>query len=103
MLVTGKLEVFKNQNGYNTAVLKAFGDNNELKGKTFVSCKLPESVKIEDGQTLTLDVKKGYLNAVYVGSDAPFTKLEINISECEVVKVFPEQKKSKKTSKKGAF
>lgn len=101
MLVTGKLEVFKNQNGYNTAVLKDFGDDNSVKGKAFISCKLPESVKIEDGQTLTLDVKKGYLNAVYVGSDAPFTKLEINISECEIVKVFPEPKKSKKTSKKG--
>ena len=84
MQVTGKLEVFKNQNGYNTAVLKAFGDDNALKGKAFVSCKLPETVKIEDGQTLTLDVKKGYLNAVYIGSDAPFTKLEINISECEI-------------------
>lgn len=100
MQVTGKLEVFKNQNGYITAVVKAFGDKNELKGKTFVSARLPESVQVKDGQTLTLDVKKGYLNAVYVGTDAPFTKLEINVVDCEVVSVFPEEKKSKKTSKK---
>ena len=101
MQVTGKLEVFKNKNGYYTAVLKAFGDNNELKGKAFMSVKLPESVEAKDGQTLTLNVKKGYLNAVYIGTDAPFTKLEINVVDCEVESVFPEEKKSKKTSKGG--
>ena len=100
MKVTGKLEIFKNRNGYFTAVIKAWDEENNVTGKAFMDVALPEDVKVEDGQTLTLNVKKGYLNAVYVGTDAPFTKLEINVVDCEVESVFPEEKKSKKTSKR---
>ena len=100
MKLTGKLEVFKNQNGYITAVIKDFDDNNQVRGKTYVSAKLPADVKVEDNQSLTLDVKEGYLDAVYVGTDAPFTKLQINVVKCEVANVFTPEKKSKKTSKK---
>ncbi|MBO7732131.1 MAG: hypothetical protein J6S67_06255 [Methanobrevibacter sp.] len=104
MLTTGRLEVFKNKNGYYTAVIKAWDSENNLKGKAFMNVELPEGTTCEDGQTLTLDVKEGYLNAVYVGCDAPFTKLVINIVKAEVVSIYPEPKKaknSKKNSKEG--
>ena len=100
MQLTGKLEVFKNKNGYHTGVIKCWDDNNKVTGKAFVDVKLPESVEVKDGQSLTLDVKEGYLNAVYVEAKEPFTKLRINVVECEVISVFPEEKKSKKTSKR---
>ena len=100
MKLTGKLEVFKNQNGYITAVIKDFDDNKQVRGKAYVSAKLPDYVVVEDNNSLTLDVKEGYLNAVYVDTDKPFTKLQINVVNCEVLNVFTPEKKSKKTSKK---
>lgn len=103
MKLTGTLEVFKNKNGYYTGVFKAWNeDSKELKGKAFMDVNLPEGVKVEDGQTLTLNVKEGYLNAVYVEAKEPFTKLKINVVDCEVTKVYPEVKKSKKTTRKEA-
>ena len=100
MKLTGKLEVFKNQNGYFTAVFKAWNDKNEVKGKAFMDVKLPESVQVKDGQTLTLDVKEAYLNAVHVeAGEKTFDKLKINVVDCEVISVYPEEKKPKKASK----
>ena len=96
MQVKGKLEIFKNRNGYFTAVIKAWGENKELQGKAFMDVALPEDLQVKDGQTLTLDVKEGYLNAVYVKAEKAensFTKLKLNIVKCEVVDVFPKEAK----------
>lgn len=99
--LTGVLEVFKNKNGYITGVIKAWDDNKALLGKTYLSVSLPKDVTVEEGQTLTLDIKEAYLNAVYIGTDAPFTKLEINVVKCDIKSVFPEAK-IKKSSKQVA-
>ena len=106
MLVTGKLEIFKNKNGYLSAVFKAWNDDNEVTGKAYMDAKLPEDIKVEDGQSLTIEVKEGYLNAVHVDGENPFNKLKINVVKCDVLDVFPKPetkkaKKSKKTSKGG--
>ena len=101
MKLTGTIEVFKNKNGYLTGVLKSFDeDNKKVLGKAYIDVKLPEEVEVKDGQTLSLDVKEGYLNAVYVDVKDAFTKLKINVVKCDVKAVFPEEKKAKKTSKK---
>ena len=102
MLISGKLEVFKNRNGYITAVFKAWEqEGHGVQGKAYMDANLPEDVQIKDGQTLTLDVKTAYLNAVHVDGENPFNKLKINVVDCEVKAVFPE-KKAKKPSKKVA-
>ena len=99
MKLTGILEVFKNKNGYVTGVIKAWDeDSKKVLGKAFMDVNLPKDVEIKDGQTLTLDVEEGYLNAYYVNSENPFTKLKINVVKCKIVDVFP--KEVKKTSKK---
>lgn len=101
--LTGTLEVFQNQKGYITGVFKAFDDKaNTVTGKCYMDVALPESVKVKEGQTLTLELKKAYLNAVHVEGENAFTKLKINVVDCEVIRVFPEEKEVKKTSKKGA-
>lgn len=97
--ITGTLEVFKNNRGYTTGVLKSFNDANQLTGRAYIDVTLPENVTVEEGQTLTLNVKTGYLNAVHVESENAFTKLKINVVECEITSVYPE-KKVKKSSKK---
>lgn len=102
MLVTGKLEVFKNENGYYTAVIKAWDKKNNLKGKAFMNVDLPDGMTCEDKQTLTIDVKEGYLNAVYIECGNPFTKLVLNIVKADIVSVYPEPKKAKKNSKKNS-
>jgi len=101
--LTGTLEVFQNKKGYVTGVFKAWDeDSKEVLGKAYMDVNLPESVKIEEGQTLTLDVKEGYLNAIFVKAENSFTKLKINVVDCEVKRIFPEPKKAKKSSKKEA-
>lgn len=103
MRLSGTLEVFQNKKGYVTGVFKAWNeDKKEVTGKAFMDVTLPESIKIQEGQTLTLNVKEGYLNAIYVDVENAFTKLKINVVDCEVTKVFPEEKKAKKPSKKEA-
>ena len=98
--LTGTLEVFQNQRGYVTGVLKAWSDDKCLLGKAYMDVALPEEIKIEEGQTLTLDVKEAYLNAVHCGEgDKAFTKLKVNVVNAEVKAIFPE-KKVKKSSKK---
>lgn len=97
--IEGNLEVFQNDKGYAISVIKAFEDK-ELLGKIFVDTKLPKGVELNKGETLTLNVKEGYLNAVHVEA-GQFTKLQINVVDCEVVKVFPERKEAKKASKRG--
>ena len=99
---SGRLEVFQNEKGYVTGVLKAWNEEEKkVLGKTYMDVRLPESVQVEKGQSLTLQVKTGYINAIYVSGDKPFTKLQLAVAECEVVRVFPESKKeAKKASKK---
>lgn len=99
--LSGTLEVFQNKKGYVTGVFKAWNEEaKEVLGKVYMDVKLPESVKIKEGQTLTLDVKTAYLDAVHVTGEHEFTKLRINVVDCKVTSVYPEEKKSKKTSKK---
>lgn len=99
MLVTGRLEVFKNRNGYYTAVVKAWdNDNKKVLGKAFMDVSLPGNITCEEGQTLTLNVKEGWINAFYV-EKGDFTKLKLNINNAEVESVFPEPKKAKKSKK----
>ena len=98
--LTGILEVFQNKKGYVTGVLKDWNEAEKtIAGRAYIDVNLPESVKIEEGQTLTLEVKTAYLNAVHVEGENAFTKLKINVVDCEVKSVFPE-KKAKKPSKK---
>lgn len=100
--LTGTLEVFQNRNGYVTGVFKAWNEAEKtIEGKAYMDVLLPKNVTIEEGQTLTLDVKTAYLNAVHVDGENPFNKLKINVVDCEVKAVFPE-KKAKKPSKKVA-
>ena len=99
--LSGTLEVFQNNRGYVTGVFKAWNEETKsVEGKAYMDVTLPESVQIKEGQSLTLDVKTAYLNAVYVSGEKPFTKLKINVVDCEIKKVFPEEKRSKKASKK---
>ena len=99
--LTGTLEVFQNKNGYVTGVMKAWNsDKKEVLGKAYLDVILPESVAVKEGQTLTLNVKEGYLNPVFVEGENSFTKLKINVVDCEIIRVYPEEEKSKKTSKR---
>lgn len=99
--LTGTLEVFQNKKGYITGVMKAWdSENKQVLGKAYMDVNLPESVTIKEGQTLTLNVKEGYLNPVFVEGENSFTKIKINVVECEITKVYPEEKKSSKTSKR---
>ena len=102
MKLSGNLEVFKNQRGYVTGVFKAWDEeSHEVLGKAYMDVALPEGTEVKDGQTLTLNVKEAYLNAVFCKGKDPFTKLKINVVDCEVIRVFPEEKKAK-PSKRGA-
>lgn len=99
--ISGTLEVFQNQKGYVTGVFKAWDeDSKSVLGKCYMDVTLPESVTIKEGQSLTLNVKTAYLNAVHVNTENAFTKLKINVIDCEVIRVFPEEKKPVKASKK---
>lgn len=99
--LTGTLEVFQNKKGYVTGVMKAWDDNKTLVGKAYMDVNLPESISIEEGQTLTLDVKEAYLNAVHVEGENAFTKLKINVVEAEIKSIFPEKKAQKPSKKVG--
>ena len=101
--LSGSLEVFQNKKGYVTGVIKAWNEEaKEVLGKAYIDVNLPENVQIKEGQTLTLNVKTAYINAVHVSGENEFTKLKINVVDCEVTRVFPEEKKAKKPSKKVA-
>ena len=98
--LTGTLEVFQNKKGYVTGVIKHWDEEQKLfTGRAYIDVTLPENVQVEEGQTLTLDVKTAYLNAVHIEGENAFTKLKINVVDCEVKSVFPE-KKAKRPSNK---
>jgi len=88
MLLTGKIEVFKNEHGFTTGVLTAFDKENHPTGKAFVDVR---GYAIEDDKVanVKLNVKKGYLNPVTIGKgDKAFTKLVINIVDYEVIEEY---------------
>ena len=104
MLVTGKIEVFKNRKGYPTGILKSFTKDGELNAKMFVSVEIRDeklAQKLVEGKTLTIDVETGYLNVNHVElEEESFDKISISIVKGKVVAVFPEEKKAtKKTTK----
>lgn len=100
--LTGTLEVFKNRNGYITGIIKSFDkDDKSYLGNVCLDVSIPESVEVKEGQTLTLKVTEGYLNIRHVVAKGnSFDKLFINVVKCKVVKVYPEEKKVAKPSKK---
>lgn len=102
MVLTGKIEVFKNKKGYPVGILKSFNKDGELTGKMFVSVRIADeklASKVVDGKTLTIDVETGYLNVIHVELETEsFEKFEISIVKGKVVAVFPEEEK--KTTKK---
>ena len=104
MLVSGKIEVFKNKKGYSTGVLKSFDKDNKLVGKLFVACNIKDekvTKKLTEGKTLTVDVKKGFLDVRHVELETEtFEVPVISIVEGEVVAIYPEEKKATKKSAK---
>lgn len=105
MLVTGKIEVFKNKNGYPVGILKSFTQDGVLTARMFVNVELRDeklNEKLVEGKTLTINVTQGYLNVQHVElENESFNRISIGISKGELVSVFPEEKKpAKKTTKK---
>lgn len=88
MQITGKIEVFRNQRGYVSGILKAF-ENKELKGKVFIDV---QGLDIKDDRTYTINVTDGYLNVHHVESlTKDFDKLVISIKKHELISVYPEK------------
>lgn len=106
MLVTGRIEVFKNSNGYPVGILKSFTQDGILTARMFVNVELRDeklNEKLVEGKTLTINVTQGYLNVQHVElENESFNRVSIGISKGELVSVFPaeEKKPAKKTTKK---
>lgn len=102
MKVTGKIEVFVNNKGYLTGVLKSFNENKEVTGKTYIDVNAYGELHdtMDDKHTYTLNVKEGYLNARHVDiGEKSFDKIELSILDASVMSVYPEVKKAKKGGK----
>lgn len=98
VVFTGRIEVFKSKDGYPVSVLKSFKDS-KLVGRVYLDTKL--DLKMTEGKTYTIQVNKGYLNVNHIETkDNSFDKLCLSIVDYDLVSVFPEEKKTKKTSKK---
>ena len=96
MQITGKIEVFKNQRGYVSGILKAFEDK-ELKGKVYIDV---QGLDIKDDRTYTINVTEGYLNVHHVESlTKDFDKLVISVKKHELLSVYPEKPTDKIVSK----
>ena len=92
MLLKGKIDVFKNQRGYVTGILKCFEDN-ELKGKVYIDV---QGLDIKDDRTYTIDVIEGYLNVHHVESlTKDFDKLVIKIKKHSLLSVYPQKPSDK--------
>lgn len=84
MKVTGKIELFKNERGYVTGVIKSFSEEKKVNGKCFLDVK---GVDVEEGETLTIDMTEAYLNCVHVDTkESGFDKLAISVKQYEIVK-----------------
>ena len=94
MKITGKLEVFKNQRGYLTGILKAFDNEKNCVGKIFLDVK---GLDIKDDRTYTIEVIEGYLNVIHQQSlTKEFDKLSISIIKHKLISVYPELEKGGK-------
>lgn len=107
MLIKGQIEVFKSKKGYPTGILKSFDKNGkEVVGKLFVNVQIRDEKMLEklvDGKTLTISVETGYLDVRHVDLETEsFDVPVISIVKGEIVKVFPEEKPVKKTTKKSS-
>ena len=88
MQITGKIEVFKNQRGYVSGILKAFEDK-EVKGKVFIDV---QGLDLKDDRTYTILITEGYLNVHHVESmTKDFDKLVISVKKHELISVYPEK------------
>lgn len=88
MLVTGKIEVFKNKRGYLTAVVKSFSEDKKVTGKSYIDCVVKD-LAVAEGSTVVLNCKKAYLNNRHVEAKTEsFDKLELVVVECEVEKCY---------------
>lgn len=88
MQVLGKIEVFRNQRGYVTGILKSF-ENKELKGKVYIDV---QGLDIKDDRTYTIEVTDGYLNVHHVESlTKDFDKLVISVKKHNLISVYPEK------------
>ena len=93
MKITGKLEVFKNQRGYITGILKAFDKDKNLTGKIFIDVK---GLDIKDDRTYTINVIDGYLNVIHQESlTKDFDKLSISVLKHKLLSVYPEKEGDK--------
>lgn len=105
MLLTGKIEVFKNKKGYLTGMIKSFDKDGVLITTEYVNVSIADeklSSKVVDGKTVTIEVTKGYLDLDHIELESEsFNRFRVSIKEGKVVKVFPEEvKKTSKKSKK---
>ena len=108
MLVSGKIEVFKNKKGCPTGTIKSFDKDGNLVSKYFVAVNIRDeklAEKLTDGKTLTLNVETGYLDSRKVElEEQSFVVPIISVVKAEIVAVLPEEKKApaKKTTKKSS-
>ena len=104
MKLSGHLEVFKNENGYLTGVMKSFDFNGKKPtGKVYIDVRIGEDnlKDFKKGSTYTLNLKEAYLDAIHVDCEKPFTKSIITVKEYEVFSIFTPEKAVKKPTKKG--
>ena len=91
MKVTGRVEIFKGENGL-LAKITAFNSESKPTGAVYMPVRLPESCKCKEGQSLTVMVKDGFLNAVTsTGQTGTFTHLAMNIKDCEVLSIYEKE------------
>ena len=105
MLVSGKIEIYKNKRGYPTGIVSSFDKDGQLVSKLFVAVNIRDEKlleKLTDGKTLTLNVETGYLDSRKVElEEQSYVIPVISIVKAEIVAVYPEEKKvAKKTTKK---
>lgn len=96
MKITGKIDLFKNSRGYVTGQIKAFDSEKHLLGKCFVDVV---GVTVAEGETLTIDIKEGYLNCIHVTSEGKesFDKLVISVKEYDVVSSYKKRPSGKES------
>lgn len=97
MMITGKIDLFKNSRGFVTGQIKAFSKEKKLLGKCFVEVM---GVSVAEGETLTIDVKEGYLNCVHVESEdkkKSFDKLVLSVKSYDVVSSYKKRPSGKES------
>ena len=88
MKITGKIEIFRNKNGFITGFLKSF-NGNQCTGKVFIDVT---GLDIKDERTYTIEVEDGYLNVVHVETlTRSFDKLSIAVKKHKLLSVYPEK------------